>query len=384
MSSFGDGIALTDVAAIEAVTRLHAPRAGRYLVGASGLGAFRLTVDGTVVAEQHLGLPPGADFVEGLMRPPQLLAPLDLAAGAHADIVVRHVPASASGLGDATVSSVTFQLNAELDGDDDAEITDAVTLAAGADLAIVVVGTTEEVESEGFDRTSLALPGRQDELVRRVAAANAATVVVVNAGAPVLLPWAAELPAVLLTWFPGQEFGNALADVLTGATEPGGRLPVTWPADGHDLPTTTPVDGTLPYTEGLAIGYRWYDTVARTPLFPFGHGLGYTTWDYVAAHPTPTGVTVHVRNTGTRPGSETIQVYAGKPHSTVSRPPRWLAGWAIVTAQPGEEAIAHIPLPARAFQHWADGAWRTEPGPFTLHIGHSSRDLPLSSGWEAT
>ncbi|HEV8556269.1 MAG TPA: glycoside hydrolase family 3 C-terminal domain-containing protein [Actinophytocola sp.] len=368
----------TDVAAIEAVTRLHAPRAGRYLVGASGLGAFRLTVDGTVVADQHLGLPPGADFVEGLMRPPQILAPLDLAAGAHADIVVRHVPASAAGLGDATVASVTFQLNAKLDSDDDAEITEAVALAAGADLAVVVVGTTEEVESEGFDRTSLALPGRQDELVRRVAAANPATVVVVNSGAPVLLPWAAGLPAVLLTWFPGQEFGNALADVLTGATEPSGRLPVTWPADHHGLPTTTPVDGTLPYTEDLAIGYRWYDTAGRAPLFPFGHGLGYTTWEYLAAHPTHTGVTVHVRNTGARPGSETVQVYASKPHSTVTRPPRWLAAWTVVTAQPGDEAIAHIPLPARAFQHWADGTWRTEPGPFTLHIGHSSRELPLT------
>ena len=370
MSSFGDGIAFADVAAIEAVTRIEAPRAGRYMIGASGLGPFRLTVNGTVVAEQDLDLQPGADIAERHMRPPQLLVPVDLAAGAHADLVVRHSPA-----GTADIAIVSFQLNAELDGDDDAELAEAAALAADADLAVVVVGTTEEVESEGFDRTSLALPGRQDELVRRVAAANPRTVVVVNSGAPVLLPWAADVPAILLTWFPGQEFGNALADVLTGAVEPGGRLPVTWPADDHDLPSPTPIDGTLPYTEGLAIGYRWYDSTARTPLFPFGHGLGYTTWRYLAAHPTATGVTVRLRNTGDRPGSEVVQVYASKPDSTVTRPLRWLAAWTIVTAEPGEEVTADIPLPARAFQHWADGAWQTEPGSFLLHIGHSSREL---------
>jgi beta-glucosidase len=375
MSSYGNGINLADVATIEVVTRLHAPHAGRYLVGASGLGAMELTVDGSVVAEGHLTLPPGADFVEGVMRPPQLLASLDLAKGTDSDIVVRYTPAAATGLGAGPVDAVTFQVNTERDGDDDTEIGEAAALAAGADLAVVVVGTTEEVESEGFDRTSLALPGRQDELVRRVAAANPRTVVIVNSGAPVLLPWADEVPAILLSWFPGQEFGNALADVLTGATEPGGRLPVTWPADDHDLPTSTPTDGVLPYTEGLAIGYRDHNA---NPLFPFGHGVGYTTWNYRSAEPTPTGVTVRIRNTGTRPGSETIQVYASKPHSEITRPPRWLAGWTIVTARPGEEVETEIPIPARTFRHWADGTWRTEPGPYRLHIGHSSIDLPLT------
>ena len=134
----------------------------------------------------------------------------------------------------------------------------AVALAAGSDVAVVVVGTTAEVESEGFDRTSLALPGRQDELVRRVAAANPRTVVVVNSGAPVLLPWAGEVGAVLLTWFGGQEFGNALADVLLGEAEPGGRLPTTWPASEAGLPSAQPEDGVLSYSEGLFIGYRAY------------------------------------------------------------------------------------------------------------------------------
>ena len=124
---------------------------------------------------------------------------------------------------------LTVQLNVEPVIDERSEFDHAVSLAAESDVAVVVVGTNEEVESEGFDRTSLALPGRQDELVSAVAAVNPRTVVVVNSGAPVLLPWADDVAAVLVSWFPGQEFGNALADVLTGAVEPGGRLPVTWP-----------------------------------------------------------------------------------------------------------------------------------------------------------
>ena len=146
---------------------------------------------------------------------------------------------------------VSFQLNLEPPfDDDDAELERAVELAREADVAIVVVGTTAEVESEGFDRTTLALPGRQDELVRRVNEAQPRTIVVVNSGAPVLLPWLDEVPAVLLCWFPGQEAGNALADVLLGAAEPGGRLPMTWPASEDGLPSVTPVDGVLRLRRG--------------------------------------------------------------------------------------------------------------------------------------
>ena len=173
---------------------------------------------------------------------------------------------------------LTVQLNVAPVIDEQAEFERAVGLAAECDVALVVVGTNEEVESEGFDRTSLALPGRQDELVSAVAAANPRTIVVVNSGAPVLLPWADEVAAVLVSWFPGQEFGNAVAEVLTGFVEPGGRLPMTWPSSEEELPSVTPVNGELPYDEGLLIGYRWYLATGRTPLFPFGHGLGYTTW----------------------------------------------------------------------------------------------------------
>ena len=291
--------------------------------------------------------------------------PVTLAAGQEVAVALRRE------LADRDFDLVTLQLNVDPPFGDD-ELERAVELAREADAAVVVVGTTAEVESEGFDRSSLALPGRQDELIRRVAIANPRTVVVVNAGAPVLMPWLNEVPAVLLAWFPGQEAGNAIADVILGHMEPGGRLPTTWPAseDGH--PSVTPVDGVLPYDEGLAVGYRG----AVEPLLPFGHGLGYTTWEYLAMD----AARVRLANTGTRRGREVVQIYASRPDSAIERPPRWLAGFAVVEADAGEEVIVDVPLSERAFQHW-DGGWQTEPGAFVLEAGRSVADLRLTSSW---
>jgi beta-glucosidase len=386
VSSYGEGLSMEQVTTIEVYTRVQVEEAGTYLIGASGLGSFRLTVAGEVRMDSRLTLPAGADPVEGMMRPPQESAPVTLREGEEVEVLLRYEPPSgAGGFGDVAVHMVAFQLNLAIEADDDAELEEAVGLARDADVAVVVVGTTEEVESEGFDRSSLALPGRQDELVRRVAEANPRTVVVVNAGAPVLLPWADDVPAVLLTWFPGQEFGHALADVLLGAAEPGGRLPVTWPSTEEGLPSTRPVDGRLSYDEGLFIGYRWYDREGREPLFRFGHGLGYTTWDYLSADSQGTAgdsgptVTVRVRNSGGRRGREVVQVYAGRPDSAVERPVRWLVGSAVVEAEPGAETEATISVPARALQHWDTSSqrWADEPGTFRLHVGPSSGVLPL-------
>jgi beta-glucosidase len=217
--------------------------------------------------------------------------PLELSAGEQVDVELRYRTGTGDGFGDADIASITFQLNADHRSDEDQEFAGAVELAAASDVAVVVVGTTEEVESEGFDRDDLTLPGRQDELVRAVVAANPRTVVVVNAGAPVLLPWADEVPAVLLVWFPGQEAGHALADVITGAVEPGGRLPTTWPVDeSAPLPGVRPVDGRLDYAEGLHVGHRGYERAGVAPRYWFGHGLGYTTWEYVGADLVPTGM----------------------------------------------------------------------------------------------
>jgi beta-glucosidase len=380
MSGFGSMGTSEQIARLEISCVIRATEAGAYRLGVSGLGRFRLLIDGAEVFDETLTLRKGADIAETLMAPPQRLAPVELAAGQSAAVLLEHdvhsSPTSAFG--------TFFQLDLEAPhGTDDEEIAAAVALAAGSDVAVVVVGTTADVESEGFDRTSLALPGRQDELVRRVAAANPRTVVVVNSGAPVLLPWAGEVAAVLLTWFGGQEFGNALADVLLGDAEPGGRLPVTWPASEDGLPSTQPAGGVLSYTEGLFIGYRAYDRDGREPLFPFGHGRGYTTWSYdsvtVDSEVPGVAVCVEVTNTGSRPGREIVQVYASRPDSAVERPAKWLAGFAVVAAAPGEAVTVGILIPERAFQHWSDGAWTLEPGTFTLSAGPSSATLPLTS-----
>ena len=376
-----EGLFAGDIDHLTLHTRLRIPDSGRYYVGSSGLGEFRLVVDGTTVFDEVITLELGADVVETLMKPPQQLAVVELEAGRDVLVELAYRPEANTALGGAEVTMLTLQLNVARLIDEQAEFDHAVHLAAESDVAVVVVGTSEEVESEGFDRTSLALPGRQDELVSAVAAANPRTVVVVNSGAPVLLPWANEVAAVLVSWFPGQEFGHALADVVTGAVEPGGRLPVTWPASEEGLPPVTPVNGELPYDEGLLIGYRWYLATDRAPAFPFGHGLGYTTWAYEDMAVDGENVTVTVRNTGTRTGREVVQLYASRADSRVERAPRWLVGSAVVDAEPGAAAEASITVGDHNFRHWETSthAWLTEPGTYGLHAGRSVVDLPLST-----
>ncbi|GAB1821764.1 hypothetical protein HerbRD11066_49280 [Herbidospora sp. RD11066] len=258
--------------------------------------------------------------------------------------------------------------------DDDAAIRQAVDAARGADVAIVVVGTTEEIEGEARDRTDLGLPGRQDDLVKAVAAVQK-TVVVVNSGGPVAMPWRDEAGAVLLCWFPGQQGGHGVADVLTGNREPGGRLPTTW----SDVPLVgaAPVQGQVIYAEGLDVGHRGWLTSDRSPSYWFGHGLGYTTWSYEDLTADHDRVRVRVRNTGERAGREVVQVYLSKPGSGVGRPHRWLAGFAVVRAEPGEAREVVVELPRRAFQHWEGDGWRTEEGEFVVHAGRSVVDLRL-------
>ena len=386
MNGFGPAGAPDEIARLEISCAIKATEAGVYQLGVSGLGQFRLLVDGAEVFDDTLSMRADADIAETLMAPPQRLAPVDLAAGQVVTVRLEHDVHSSP----MAAFGTFLELDLEVPhGTDDEEIAAAVEAAAGSEVAVVVVGTTAQVESEGFDRTSLALPGRQDELVRRVAAANPRTVVVVNSGAPVLLPWADDVAAVLLTWFGGQEFGHALADVLLGDAEPGGRLPTTWPVSQEGLPSTRPTDGVLSYTEGLFIGYRGYDRDGREPLFPFGHGHGYTAWSYESItvdceEPKPPGVPgvavcVEVRNTGSRSGREVVQIYASRPDSAVERPAKWLAGFAAVDAGPGETVNVGILIPERVLAHWSDGGWTLEAGTFTLSAGSSSASLPLTA-----
>jgi beta-glucosidase len=378
-----------EVGAIELATRYTPVATGRHTVGARGTGALRLHVDGRVIAELA-GAPGSSGPGAALFEPAELAAACELVEGVDIDLVL-HVD-----LGAGQTETVVEFVIGEPEVDLDAELVEAGRLAAAADVAVVVVGTTEQIESEGFDRQSLALPGRQDALVRVVAAANPRTVVVVNSGSPVELPWRDDVPAIVLGWFGGQEFGHALADVLVGRREPGGRLPTTWGAATADVPvlSTTPVNGRLEYSEGLHIGYRAWLKAAEAggpePAFVFGSGLGYTSWDYESLSVAVTGAvgsgaalaaTVRVRNTGSRAGREVVQVYLSRPDSVVDRPVRWLAGFATVDAEPGESVEVPVQIRTRALEYWSvsEHAWTTEPGAFTVHAGHDVATLPLTT-----
>ena len=370
----GDPV-LGETAVVEATATFTAPEDGEYAVGFAGLGLFRFEVDGELKSD-GLFFPDGTDPFMAFLNPPKQSFPVQLTAGQTVELRLEHRPQMQAGL-----AAVMFTFGYEEPfADPEAELERAVALAAESETAIVVVGTTETLESEGFDRAGLSLPDGQDELVRRVLAVNPRTVVVVNSGGPVILPWLSEAPAVLLTWFPRQEMGGALADVLTGAREPGGRIPTTWAASEDDVPVwqVEPVDGKLFYDEKLNVGYR--EWVRReqlggpAPAIPFGHGLGYTEWELGDTAVDGLTVSIPVTNTGDRAGKQVVQAYLSRVSaSEIERPVLWLAGYAVEHAQPGETVTATITVEPRSLQHWSvdDHAWRTEPGTYALQLGTS-------------
>ncbi|MBL0707141.1 glycoside hydrolase family 3 C-terminal domain-containing protein [Sinomonas cellulolyticus] len=273
-----------------------------------------------------------------------------------------------------------------------AAIREATDAAARAETAIVVVGNTQEQETEGEDKKTLALPGDQDALVAAVAAVAPRTVVVVNAATPVLMPWIDDVDAVLFAGLPGQEAGAAVAAALTGDIEPAGRLVTTFPARDGEGPawSTEPVDGRLVYAEGTRVGYRGWHGSGTEPLFWFGHGLGYTTWDYTGAAitgtdgPTVTGVSVTLSNTGERRGKETVQVYRIPDNGETPR----LIGWAQVSLGPGESGTVRVECDARTQRIWdaAGHRWLPLTGG-TLAVARGLGDIrttvPLDAAQEA-
>jgi beta-glucosidase len=348
---------------------------GEHVIGAAGAGAMRILVDGAEVASAKTALP--REIVEALSRPHELRAPLETQAGRDLVITVECEPDQ---------RFVVLRLGIGPAITEDQLLADAVAAAERADIAVVVVGSADGDESEGYDRHGLALPGRQDELVTRVAAANPNTVVVVNSGSPVLMPWADHPAAVIQAWFPGQALGEALADVLLGAVEPAGRLPVSIPRREEDAPVlhATPDGGGLDYKEGLLVGYRGYDRAGKEPHFAFGHGLGFARWQYgemSAGVPAADGaveVRVTVRNTGSRPGREVVQLYIEAPDDNPSRPLRALAAFAVVDAEGGKSAEARLQVPGRAFERYVpERGWLRYVGTYVLRVGRSSRDLRL-------
>ncbi len=269
---------------------------------------------------------------------------------------------------------------------------DAVALAERSDVVIVVAGLTHEWEAEGFDRVDMKLPGRQNELITRIAAVNPNTVVVLNAGSALEMPWVDDVAAVVDQWYNGLEVGNALADVLFGAVSPSGKLPTTFPKRLQDNPAYINYpgeNGKVYYGEGLFVGYRYYDKKDMAPLFPFGHGLSYTRFSYsnlrvskesFSAESTLT-VSCDITNTGTVAGKEIVQLYVHDHHAAVARPEKELKAFAKVSLAPGATQTVAFELDQQAFWYYdsARGGWATEPGAFDIVIGASSRELHLQT-----
>ncbi|PVZ59641.1 beta-glucosidase family protein [Arthrobacter sp. H-02-3] len=371
--------AIPDGATAVDIETIFTPQvSGLWKLGFKAIGHATLEVNGESVAaadSRHRY----ADIEAVLIGAPEEAADVELAAGEPVRLTLHYTWHP-----DATLFRVGLAVD-EPREPADLEIVKAAAAAGAADVAVVMVGTSGAVESEGFDRTSLALPGRQDDLVRAVIAANPRTVVVVNAGAPVEMPWRNDAAAVLLVWFPGMEFGNALADVLFGDTEPGGHLPTTWPAALADAPVrdTRPRHGRLEYTERLHVGYRGWARQAThasqtgqpaAPAYWLGHGLGYTTFAVdgfrLLGAPAPGDdlqAVLTVRNTGSRAGKYLAQIYADAPESAVERPDFWLAGFATALIPAGERREITVTLPGRTFQHWNAGrGWCDEATTFRI------------------
>lgn len=394
---FGGDAPIAASASVELHTKFTPDETGEILLGFATAKHGRVYVDGELVLDDQPVIA-GTDLGAAFLAPPSVTAAVHVEAGVPLDVRAEFELASGGSALDGALS-VTFGIAPD-DADPDALIASAVEAARAADVAVIVVGTNSKVESEGYDREDLDLPGRQDELVRAIAAANPRTVVVVNSGSPVLLPWRDEVAAILLGWFGGQQFGRAIADVLVGVAEPGGRLTTSWPVALEDVPVrdvTPDADGRLSYDEGIHVGYRAWLRADREPAYPFGFGLGYTTWSFdgievadaagaaasdaavsAAASAGDAVVRVTVTNTGKRAGKQVVQVYAERPDSAVERPVRWLVGFAVVRADAGETVVAEIHVAARRLAHW-DGGWQVEPGEFALLAGSSVADLPLAA-----
>src|SRR5256885_10745132 len=264
----------------------------------------------------------------------------------------------------------------------------AAALAADSDVAIVCVGFGGDWQSEGFDRETLAMPGQQDALVEQVAAANPRTIVVLNTGSPISMPWLEKVAAVVQAWYPGQECGNAIADVLFGDTNPSGKLPQTFPLRLEDTPTYLDFpgeNGKVYYGEGLFVGYRYYDKKKIAPLFPFGFGLSYTTFDYgpLTLSTRQIGpddtlqVSVEITNTGQRAGKEVVQLYVHDQQARLQRPEKELRAFAKVQLEPGERTMVTLSIARDALAYYDDLAheWVAEAGEFEVLVGASSQDI---------
>lgn len=358
-------------------TTLTPDVAGEWTFGVTSVGHARLFVDGSLVVDDATAFPGGSFFGIGKA---QHTGTAILEAQREYIVTVDYVNA-----GTGMMRGLIVGLDAPVVTDTVAE---AAAVAATADLSVVVVGTNDDWEAEGYDRTTIDLPGRQDDLIFEVAKVSARTIVVVNAGSPVAMPWLNEVDAVIYAWFPGQEFGDALADVLLGEVDPGGRLPVTLPRRLEDTPAFEHHpgrNGVARYLEGRLVGYRFYDTVGREPLFPFGYGMSYANISITSANVgvgTVAGapvLDVVLENTSDRDGVQVVQVYVHDPIGTGAADDavQHLVGFAKSAVAAKSIVSVSVMLDPRWASHWdvATHAWAVRPGDRELRIGLSSRNI---------
>lgn len=358
--------------AVRAVGSFDVTEPGAYQFSLAQAGGARLLVNDELLYDGIANpLPPGDSYM-GFGSGEKRMT-LDLAPGKHSLRIELSGAAGAGGLLQA--ARVGFLPPQPAD-----QLESAVALAGDSDVAVVVVGTNEDYETEGRDRPDMALPGGQDELVRAVCRANPNTVVVINAASPVDMDWDGDAAAVLQCWFGGQELANALADVLSGACEPGGRLPTSIPLRIEHSPSygNFPGEGgQVRYGEGLLMGYRHFDSRDLPVRYRFGHGLSYTSFDLAEPQISQRGpggnltLAVQVANTGARAGSEVVQAYVEPPAGPLFRPRRELRAFARVDLEPGQTGTAILEFDDRSFSYWDPqaGAWQLHAGNHRIHVG---------------
>jgi beta-glucosidase len=345
---------------------LTPPSTGDYMFSLDGAGTASLLIDGkTIVQLQKVNF---RSTAFGVAR---------LTAGTPAKLVLEHS-------NDYALLGSALHLGWYPPHPD--ELAAAMQAAKSADIAIVFAA---EQLGEGMDKTSLPLPGNQNTLIESVAAQNPHTVVVLNTSTPVSMPWLDKVDAVLEAWYPGQESGAGVASVLFGDADPGGRLPMTFPASpgqgpGAEAESYPGVNGVADYKEGIFVGYRWYDQHRQKPLFPFGFGLSYTNFQYSSLNLQRTGdsvsVSVTVKNTGNRAGSDVVQLYVAGP-KCAQEPPSQLKGFEKLLLNPEETKTVNLQIPLASLAAWSDksNSWKLCNGAYDFRIGQSSRTILLRS-----
>ena len=353
----------------------HAPTTGTYEFSVRGTGAAALVFDGKTILDKATPATPDNRDVIGFPVGRRTVG-IELEGGKSYSVQLDYRT------GQTPYEALAFGVRLPRP-DFDA----AIAAARRADAAVVIAGSASLTEGEGYDRTTIDLPGEQDRLISAVAAANPSTVVVVNAGAAMTMPWADKVPGILDMWLPGQEGAAALADILTGRVNPSGKLPVTFPMKSADDPAVL-TDAKSKYSEGLLVGYRGYEARGVAPLFAFGHGLSYTSFGYAGlvapatvAPGTPVKVRLSLSNTGKVAGKEVVQLYVARADRAPDEPIKQLGAFAKIALRPGQAKAIILTLDPRAFAGWdvATHRWVARAGRYQLLVGSASDDIRLKT-----